>query len=89
MKIQKCSHSYSDESRQIDCYVNYLSYDSILNFLGGSSATLSGNIAKACMMDKEHKMFAFKNLSFRMVTQIQQELAELIKADPTELKPSF
>lgn len=69
MKIQKCSHSYADESR-MDCYTNYLFEDLILNSSGGSSTTLSGNIAKVCMMDKEYKMFVFENLSFTMVTQI-------------------
>lgn len=58
---------------RIDYCANYLSEDLILNSLGGSSTILPGNIAKACMMDKSHKMFAFKNLSFRMVTQIWQK----------------
>lgn len=35
-ETQKCSHSYSDESRMDRC-ANYLSEDLILNSLGGSS----------------------------------------------------
>lgn len=68
MKIQKRSHSYSDEIGLLHWWPFWgLDYELFGKY---SSTTLSHNIAKACMMDKECKMFAFKNLSFRMVTQI-------------------
>lgn len=51
------------------CELPFLGFDFEL-FGRFKHYTLLSNIAKACMMDKEHKTFAFKNLSLRMVTQV-------------------